>query len=265
MKNVSAWFIRATWAAVLGAAAGCSSESGSSGEAGSGGSPTTTSEGATGGSTTTTTTGPLTCASPVSDPPLTGDCDLLQQDCPIGETCVAALAGTWCKSGGGLKGPGKTCNVANGNNECQAGLVCIGTSMIGLCTRPCCPDTDEPCGGGECILSANYNGVLVRMCYYSQTCTLFEPGTCPAGLQCQIVQKDSHPLPICTYPSDDSVSEGEACTHVNQCGEAQVCFNGKCRYSCKIDGSGEPGTGGCLAGQTCLGTYPDLPDLGVCQ
>jgi hypothetical protein len=172
---------------------------------------------------------------------------------------------TYCQKGGGLLGPGKSCNINNGDKECQAGLDCIGSGGAGFCTRPCCKDNNEPCGGGKCILGATVNGVTVNMCYYGQSCTLFTEGTCPENYQCQILFDGKEAFQLCTIRSDMPVAEGETCSAVNQCGDAQVCWNSRCRYSCKIGVGGQPGAGGCLAGQSCQGIYPNLSEIGVCQ
>lgn len=249
---------------------GCPNESATTGgTGGSGGSTTTT--GGTGGAattttTTTTTTAPLTCSADVSKPPLDGDCDLLQQNCPPGKTCVPGATKTFCQSGGGLKGAGKTCNLNNGNNECQAGLFCIGANDIGICTRPCCTDNNEPCGGGDCNGEVNFGNVIVTMCSYSTQCTLFEEGTCADGLKCQLVYANQG-LAVCTLPAPMNVAEGQPCQFVNQCGANQVCWASICRYNCLLTGGAvDPGKGGCPDTQACADLLPEAAgDVGVCQ
>lgn len=255
------------------ALAGCMDGSGTTagGSGGAGGTPTVGGDGGTGGltmtmTTTTTTTTALTCSMPVSTPEITGDCDLLQQDCPPGKTCVPAGTATVCQSSGGLKGPGKTCNLNNGTKECQAGLFCIGSFDIGICTRPCCKETKEPCGGGDCNLNVNFPNTTVTMCSYAETCTLFADGTCDPGLQCQLVYPMAGQA-VCTLPAPVSALEGESCSAINECAASLVCFGGKCRYNCLLSGGvTEPGKGGCPEMQTCSDAYPQVDnDYGVCQ
>jgi hypothetical protein len=261
--------------AALLAQVSCNPESG--GTAGSGGATTTSSGGAgTGGSTgttstttttTTTMTGPITCKTPVSSPKISGKCDLLQQDCQIGETCVVTddNKSTICRKGGGLKGPGKPCST-DAIDECEAGLVCVGPqSGIGFCTRPCCPDNDQPCGGGKCDTNVTYqSGLIVTMCSYSAKCTLFGPETCKNGQKCQFVYSNQG-LAVCTIPAPNDVPDGGDCMAVNECSEASVCYLGKCHYNCKLDVGGTPGTGGCPAGQTCKPAYPEAAgNIGIC-
>lgn len=266
----SVFFAAAAMSVAL-ALTGCPNSSGTTGETGGGGSVTTAGGGGAGGATTSTTTTttttmtvPLTCSSDVSTPPLSGECDLLQQNCPAGKTCVPGASQTMCQTGGGLKGPGKTCNLSNGNKECQAGLFCIGAKDIGICTRPCCKDNNEPCGGGDCNGEVNFPNVVVTMCSYSEKCTLFEEGTCATGLKCQFVYAEQG-LAVCTLPAPADVPEGGVCQFVNECGESQVCWAGKCRYNCQVGGGGDAGKGGCLAMQTCTAVYPEgAGDVGVC-
>lgn len=252
--------------------AGCSESTGSSASSGGGGAATTTGGGGSGGvttttSSTTTTTGPLVCPEPYTNPPITnGECDLLQQDCPAGQTCEPTDDGksTFCYKGGGLKGPGKPCLQVQGIQECQAGLFCIGPNGSAFCTRPCCPTDDKPCGGGDCNGEVNFGNVVVYMCSYSEQCTLFQPGDCQNGTKCQFVYT-AQGLSVCTLPSDMDQPDGGPCTHVNECPEASICYGNTCHYNCKIDGVGlAVGQGGCPAGQTCNPVYKDY-GIGVCQ
>ncbi|MEZ4300758.1 MAG: hypothetical protein R3B70_37835 [Polyangiaceae bacterium] len=257
------------------AVAGCSDSTSSTGQAGGGGStseggggtggtPTTTTE-----STTSTTTEPLTCNVSVSTPPLTGgECDMLLQDCAPGETCIPGPNNqTYCKKGGGLKGPGKPCALVSGVDECQAGLFCIGAGGVGICTRPCCRTTDKPCDGGDCNGKVNFGNVVIDMCSYAVQCELFAETGCPTGQKCQLVYPNQG-LAVCTLPAPKSVPEGETCEFVNECGGNQVCWGSLCRYNCMLTGGDAlpPGEGGCLAGQSCQAVYPaEAGDVGVCQ
>ena len=233
----------------------------SEGGGGSGGAGGATTSSSTTTTTSTTSTAPLTCSVAVTKPAIaTGECDLLQQNCPPGETCVPTMDGesTICRIGGGLKGPGKPCD---GDQECQAGLFCAG-----FCTQPCCQADDQPCGGGDCNVELGVpGGIIVFTCSYSEQCTLFGPETCKNGQKCQFVYSDQG-LAVCTIPAASSVEEGEPCAYVNECGASQVCYGGFCRYSCKLTGGATPGTGGCPASQACQDVYPPTAgDVGVCQ
>ncbi|MBK8257813.1 MAG: hypothetical protein IPK82_34735 [Polyangiaceae bacterium] len=262
------------WVLLVGGIAAC----GDPNATGSGGESTTSGTGGTGGATTTETTSStitsttstkLTCSVNVASPPFTGgECDMLAQDCPPGQTCVPGPnAKTFCKKGGGLKGPGKPCNLVSGVEECQAGLFCIGAGGIGICTRPCCRTTDEPCEGGDCNGKVDFGDVVIDMCSYAVQCQLFAENSCPNGQQCQLVYPNQG-LAVCTLPAPKSVPEGEPCEFVNECDTNLVCWVDTCRYNCLLVGGDglPPGEGGCPAGQTCMLVYPpEAGDVGVCQ
>ncbi len=210
-------------------------------------------------------TAPLTCAESYATPPITtGECDLLQQNCPPGETCQPTDDGTStiCFKGGGLKGPGKPCIGGMNVQECQAGLFCIGPASGAFCTRPCCPADDQPCGGGHCDVSVDFGNVTVLMCTYSETCQLFKADQCKNGQQCQLLYPNLG-LAVCTLPSDNQQPDGGPCGYVNECGESSICYGSTCHYNCLIGGSGAPGEGGCPVGQSCSPAYPDY-GFGIC-
>jgi hypothetical protein len=253
--------------AALLAHAGCEQEAATTGAGGS--TPTTEGGGGSGGDTgttttttsTTTTTAPLTCSVPVTKPVIaTGECDLLQQNCAPGETCVPTMDGTStiCRIGGGLKGAGKACST---DNECQAGLFCVG-----FCTQACCQADDQPCGGGDCNIELGLaGGITLLTCSYSEECTLFAADSCKNGQKCQFVYANQGKA-VCTIPAADPQAEGEPCAYINECGSMQLCYGGFCRYNCKLSGGGALGTGACPQGQACEEVFPaSAGDVGVCQ
>jgi hypothetical protein len=265
---------------LLGAA--CSSES-SGGEGGSGstgaattGETTTGTTGtATGATSATATTssatggGTIDCSDGYSNIPA-GECDLLQQDCGAGMTCKVKPTGdtltTECQSSSGLKGAAEACAS---DDECQAGLLCIN----GQCVAVCCPDNDQPCGGGQCSVQLSWNGTryFTMICSYSEQCELFTEDACPPGQECHI-EDTTQGLVACTGPSPQQVDEGGICYFLNDCKDMQFCFSqdgngGVCRYNCLLEA--EPGTapglGGCPEGQTCQANYDfGVPGVSIC-
>jgi hypothetical protein len=214
------------------------------------------------------------CPSEVTN--ITGDCDLFTQDCPqTNQTCTFVDDGTGntktsCMLANGLKGVGQTCAS---DGECQAHLFCIGDP--GTCTPACCPDTDEPCNGGQCNLTVNVQagpsqGELHFMaCTYGMACALFDPSVCPGSEDCHL---SGPAFAVCSQPSPTPVGEGEACMYVNDCGESQICVgpdidNSVCRYLCEIgDTTSGPGLGSCPANQFCDGSFDTgYPNVGLCQ
>src|SRR5579885_2528548 len=165
-----------------GGSSASSSQAGTGGTGGSGG-------GALGGSGgATQDAGPIICPSAYSNVK-GGPCDLLQQDCPAGQTCTALPSGasvtTTCVPASGLKGPGEPCYTPD---ECDARLVCIG--QPGVCVAFCCPDmAAEPCNGGLCITKLFLDQAQAHfayVCSYGKRCTLLTADACPPGLNCYV-------------------------------------------------------------------------------
>jgi hypothetical protein len=261
---------RALWraAALAGALAACSGE-----ESGAGGADATTTGsnagGAGGAGTGSSSSGggqaPLICMDVYTDAP-SGDCDLLQQDCPPGRTCAPIeFSGVWttkCLSGGGLKGPGKACFD---QGECAAGLFCIGEANS-FCSPICCPGTGEPCGGGLCNANVAFGPFYAMMCTFEPECELFEQDACEGVGECHISDV-TQGLATCAEPAPSQSDEGGPCQFINGCKDMQHCFEGTCRYYCLTNPPGAlpPGQGGCPDTQGCASINLGVSGVGVCQ
>lgn len=197
-------------------------------------------------------------------------CNLLTQEgCPNpGEACepksVGGVYKAQCVVSDGLKGVKEPCVTSN---ECQGGLYCV----FGLCSPVCCQATNEPCEGGSCNFlysgdSAQYGpGKAIRLCSFLVQCEMLTADACEGGTECHV--QDSS-LALCVPPSGNDIPEGGVCQYLNDCGDMQDCWNNAvCRYHCWVSdgGAGEPGLGGCPAGQTCVEADYGIPDLGICQ
>jgi hypothetical protein len=268
MKNAPIVLAFATLGFAL---AACGDDSGST--SGTGGAGAGTSQGGGGPSTSTTagdgggsTTSSMSTMSTSSGVPecmaethaVMGACDLYKQDCPSDQSCVIVqnamdMLEAACIPANGLKGVGEACMSAD---ECQRGLQCVGD----LCTPVCCEDNDEPCMGGSCNISVNDPdfGFLFKACSYAQSCTLFDPTSCPDGQNCYF---ESSGFATCSQQASSGKMDGEACIYRNDCDSSAICFNpadpssdmGRiCRYFCNEgDTTSAPGLGGCPMGQTC--------------
>ena len=257
---------------------GCSS--GETGPSGAGGASTSTS------STTATSTGtstetmatvssassgklPLVCNETYTTVPK-GDCDLLQQDCPVGKVCGVVPEGDSLVSNciedlGGLT---EIAGACASNSECKGGMQCVNK----VCSPVCCPGSNEPCAGGACDVSLTYEnkpGTYSFACSYAASCELFA-GTCKDGAECHLSDASAC-LAVCDEPASSHVAEGQACIYRNDCGESQLCNKnppdkGTCRNFCDLMKlSAEPGKGGCLPIHTCTtvsGT--GCENLGLC-
>jgi len=213
-------------------------------------------------SASTTTGGPVTCPNPNYTDLVEDECALLDRSSCTepGTGCVPENDGTTaCVYGGGLKDVQATCTE---NAECKPGLVCA----FDRCSRPCCRETNEPCGAGECNVEFTFDANFVYYCSYLDSCTPFgEP--CPSSQGC--VPRFAEGDAVCVGLQPDGGGDGDGCQFINDCQLNLVCDRDGvpdvCRYMCKTDGSSTtPGEGGCPMGQTCQpeGT---LSGIGVCR
>jgi hypothetical protein len=206
-------------------------------------------------------------ACPVEYTNISGPCDLLQQDCPTGNSCVPQGAGatgtTACTPAGGLADQGEPCSS---HEDCQDGLHC----MLDRCTAFCCPATDEPCLHG-CDLQVDYGaGAYAMVCSTEVGSCLFQD-MCPEGTDCHISDANAG-LTVCDQPSATSSPEGGPCQFRNDCGDSQTCNqsppdDGICRHLCDVaNWQGlQPALGGCLPGRTCNEIMlPAFPGVGIC-
>lgn len=228
---------------------------------------TTIATGQGGATSSSVGSGPASCPAPQMQPFTDLDqdeCQLLDPStCPEpGTGCVAQNDGTTtCVFAGGVKSVREPCAD---NAECKAGLLCVA----GKCSEPCCRDTGEPCGAGECSVNVNVaNGAhFVYYCLYPDICTPFaEP--CPNNQNC-IIRFNTNDA-ICVEEGPNAAAEGEACNFINDCVDGLVCDTPSlpdvCRYLCKTDGSSTtPGQGGCPVGQNCE-SVQGFDNVGICR
>ncbi len=228
--------------------------------------------------------------------PIMGECDLVSQNCPKGNECVALLpdggSGTSCQPPGtGALAEGEPCTTG-GDNPCIKGLQC----QEGRCSHPCC---GKPGAGGDSTVCGTtkegYPGVcdlnivdgkgntLYSVCEYAKPCQPFGVQPCGTGQTCLV--KDGVGSSACSdIFNPPGKAEGAVCTAANDCKDGMMCIgNGStnnCTFVCwnklsktptPFDGGalgGGPGTGGCPQGKACKGVNwgGSLPDwLGECQ
>jgi hypothetical protein len=235
----------------------------STGGAGTGGTGST----GTGGATSSTgagqvDAGPIVCKSTSSFSTVPkGSCDILQQDCPSGQTCAPRQVGadfqTVCVGLTGLKTAGELCYS---DGECDAKLFCIDTK----CTPVCCRDNDEPCNGGTCDINVAFGTHNIFVCHFAPKCDLLTPNACPTGLDCHI-EDTTQGLATCGSPNGTTGPELSPCMFLNDCGTMQQCFQSDslCHYYCNPgDTTKAPGLGGCPPYEDCLTKYNGA-DLGL--
>jgi len=243
------------------------STSSSSASSGTTTTTTTTTSSSTSSSTSTTGTGGgngLTCAEDVTN--VTGECDLLTQNCPPGHTCDKGADGyeAQCVPVTGTAGIYEGCTTVA---DCAEGLTCA--TIGGYCTPFCCPGTTEPCAGGICsVTDANVDMFYAMVCANWPQCTLFQ-GDCGSNKPCHIHNVTS-PLTICGWGSPNT--EGQPCTYVHDCGDAAFCNDqspdtGICRHLCDVATwqQAAPAEGDCLPNRSYVDmSWPAHPGIGLC-
>ena len=221
--------------------------------------------------------------------PISGECDLVSQNCTAGNECVVVDvgdggSGTKCEPvGSGALVKGSTC-TASGSNPCVKGSTCIS----GRCAPACCFGDNSVCGNsipegftGECnmnIVDSN-NKTLYSACSYNAACKPFGIQSCPTDYTCLV--KDQSGTSTCSsIYQPPGKAEGVACSAANDCKDGMMCLTtgdagSVCTYVCYKGGgpydagisSGASGKGGCtLLKKTCGGSITGLPTwLGICQ
>lgn len=222
--------------------------------------------------------GPRVCRSP------TGECDLLAQDCPMGETCLYALPdamatepATVCAPivGAGAEEGGACCAL----NSCDTGLVCVGAvetmpgsgmcSSMGRCTRYCCGSSAD-CSPGETCAGFG-GGFMGGRCDTIDGCDLVQQTGCEgmAGTSCYPGMGSTTQ---CVAPTAAMAAEGETCMFTNDCVPGSACFTvtpgggGMARSICLRFCDIGDGAGDCpnSMGMACQ-TAGDLPaGTGIC-
>ena len=153
-----------------------------------------------------------------------GECDLFLQNCDPGEACYPTETEPECYSAG-FKPEGGECNYAN---DCQEGLLCIGSDN--RCHVMCSVDNsvDPKCSdcasGHSSPLAGQANlGVCTPP---PDDCDLFAQD-CREGLACY---PDSTGVGSCLTAG--GTAAGAACTSGNECVPGTVCADDKCLHLC---------------------------------
>jgi hypothetical protein len=226
--------------------------------------------------------------------PAKGECDIVLQDCPPGNECVADNAGrTACEpvQVSQQLPMGRACCPAAAN-PCLPGLTCVGNACsdggpkTGRCSPACCKGDDQACGksdpegiSGACdltLVGPDANTPLHDVCTYRQRCKPFKTEPCKAGETCLVEDE----VGSATCVDSFGLTNRERCDYANDCADGLVCLRkgdgGICHTVCLIPGSvhpfdasvedGGPGTGGCPAKERCDLHVADTPSwFGACS
>lgn len=195
---------------------------------------------------------PRSCRPPASE------CDLLAQDCPVGEACrlpsLAAQEGARCEPAGSLQ-LGASCDSSLGDG-CAPGLFCFA----GECARYCCDGESADCPPDHFCIGAR--GTVDR-CRTGTACDVFDGTGCPdVDLSCYLAGPSTDCFETGVGSDGDSCTGGwNACAPGHACfreGDASVCRQ-LCRQElhgtdcpdsparrCSILSGALPGVGGCI-------------------
>ncbi|NJK33366.1 MAG: ribulose phosphate epimerase [Deltaproteobacteria bacterium] len=177
-------------------------------------------------------------------------CDLITQDCPEGEKCVAygSTGGYWdatkCTPVKGDQKPGEPCvldGIALGTDDCDETGMCVDVEeidgqLLGTCALYCTGTLDTPmCPPGySCVV----NSGPLAFCYESCDPLLQD---CQVGLACYWANDDFH----CVFTTED-IPTGEPCGYINDCAKGNICLDASLLPEC--------------AGSSCCVPYCDLAD-----
>jgi hypothetical protein len=234
--------------------------------------------------------------------PVKGSCDLVVQDCPDDskgqkQECVVARASTGdittecVPVQASQQLPiGRGC-CPGSDNPCLPGLSCVGDPCVdggpttARCTPACCDGDHASCGqsdpegiGGQCDLTLFVDSTEVHhVCSYRERCKPFGVEPCKQGQLCIVEDK----IGTAGCIASNNVQNRQRCQFANDCADGYICVGGAdagvCRMFCLTPNSnppfdasaatGEPGRGGCPAGEECRGpTFENLPDwLQLCE
>lgn len=239
----------------------------------------TTGGGATLGSSTFEDDSADTCAGfyggcPVDGGPSIYECDLFEQDCPMGEQCMP-----WANDGGNYwnasrcvpidESPaqlGDPCVVegqyASGLDSCDLGLMCFNIDLDtneGTCVELCGGTAEDPtCSSGVACSSLYPDSP--RLCL--EPCDPLAPD-CPPNSGCYFVDGR-----FSCAGTNAQQQPGEGCDDSYNCVGGAVCvearvFGGDCSFTSCCVSYCDPDAPDCPPELECV-LFEEAPDVGVC-
>ncbi|MFZ5470527.1 MAG: hypothetical protein ACOZIN_13910 [Myxococcota bacterium] len=195
-----------------------------------------------------------------------GACDLVLQNCPVGEKCTYVSDAGGFERGCAPEGTadeGSPCTGTPSSNTCRAGLVCALRELPDggvdtACARFC--NTTAQC------TSPKLCNVVLTLAGTAERPTLC--GDPPPS--CDLFAQDCQRLNDACYPSgsvaacfpEGTLGDGEACVYSNDCVKGSACTGGGNGFTCRpLCGTG--GAPACASG-TCVSLL-GFADVGVCR
>jgi hypothetical protein len=230
--------------------------------------------------------------------PVLGACDLVAQDCPGGQQCVATRApggivATACIAVAATQSIQKgypCCRDAFGSDPCLPGLACVGGESCpdggaptGKCTPYCCEGDDSVCGNdnnaspGRCSLTivGEKSEPLYRVCTYANICRPLGVTPCPQGYVCNVTDPSGTAKCNQIFAPDGGIGLPfrARCAAGNACKSGLECLGtgdggSLCEYLCHVASvatpfdagalSNAPGKGGCPSAAPTCRPVPNL-------
>jgi hypothetical protein len=191
-----------------------------SGGAGVGGSTTVVTTTGSSAGDTSSSTGSGSCETPCK---LTSP----QCGCASGQECTISAAMRVCQIAG-TSVQGQACV---GQDQCAAGLLCVGGGATGVCDMFCATDSDCSSLGGICGLTLSDGtptGTIPNATLCSGNCNPTNAGSCPVpGTGCQVGQEPTGQMRWLTYcGSAGTRGSNKTCTSSSDCLPGYGCLNG---------------------------------------
>ncbi len=173
-----------------------------------------------------------------------GSCDpFASRPCPSGQACIPdRVEGTRCVTLGFSPDPeGSVCSV---DNDCAAGLGCMGGPGGLRCRRLCRGGSTTDCRTAGTVCGAIYDASDSCLRYCMQGCDLYTQD-CPTGQACVSFAPATGEPRVIACLDEGTVAIGGSCAYADECVRGGACIGGFCRELCSA-------TIDCAAG-TCAG------------
>lgn len=223
--------------------------------------------------------------------PLTGECDLVLQDCPPASGAARECVAVRLQDGGvtaacvavsatkSIQKGYPCCSAPDGTDSCVGGLTCVGGESCtdggaptGRCSPRCCVGDDGICGSdsvsgasGRCSLTIVGDKVdpQYRVCSYANICRPFGVTPCSQGHVCVVT--DTSGTATCSQifaPNGGTgATFGRPCAAANGCVDGLACLSTGdaglfCEYMCHVPATTTPFDAGALTTEPGKGGCP---------
>lgn len=200
-------------------------------------------------------TGPETEVSGDVPDTSTFECDVLFQDCVIGDGCYLTSDGSACQAAGSAK-EGEACAFLN---TCEPGMACVNLDAGSVCALLCDADDDQDPKACKTLCTDTFGTLAgvdgVGFCKASDPvipCDILLQD-CPAGQGCYLALTG-----VACAQTTDGLELEDDCEFANQCKPGLICLNGACTQVC------DPAAPDCPLHLSTCSAVPELGGAGIC-